>query len=217
MDCVACMPRKSWELAFLAEPEEVPVMRRALRAQLENWGLREVIDAAQLCASELVSNVIHHVGAGTPAAVRISMEGTHLRLEVRDPDTRALPTLVNARTDCESGRGMTLISAMAERWGVQLLDDSKVTWCELATSAVAPNGHRGDSRVSRAERMLGFYGEGLARMAGPSRLRATVREVAAIDVIADLLHWLRAHGLDVDEVLDRAQAHFEAEIGSSPR
>ncbi|MFF5775027.1 hypothetical protein ACFY8V_25040 [Streptomyces californicus] len=36
-------------------------------------------------------------------------------------------------------------------------------------------------------------------------------EESAIDVIADLLHWLRAHGRDPDSALDRAQTHFEAE------
>jgi len=217
LDCTACMPRKPWELSFLAEPEEVSVLRRALRVQLESWGLHEVTDAVQLCASELVANVIHHVGAGTPAAVRVAMEGTRLRLEVRDPDIRALPTLVDASADCESGRGMTLISATAERWGVQLLDGWKVTWCELSTSVTESNGHCGDPRISRAERVLNIYREGLTPATGSSRLHATMREVAAIDAIADLLHWLRVHGLDADEVLDRAQTHFEAEIATPPR
>ncbi|MGW0536666.1 hypothetical protein [Streptomyces sp. NPDC003032] len=33
----------------------------------------------------------------------------------------------------------------------------------------------------------------------------------AIDLIADLLHWLRVHGCTPEEVLDRAQMHYEAE------
>jgi hypothetical protein len=40
-------------------------------------------------------------------------------------------------------------------------------------------------------------------------------EEAAIHVIADLLHWFRAHGRDADQALDRAQMHFEAEVGIS--
>jgi hypothetical protein len=49
--------------------------------------------------------------------------------------------------------------------------------------------------------------------AGPSRLNSATAEEVAIDAIADLLHWLRAHGRDADEALDRAQTHFEAEVG----
>lgn len=39
----------------------------------------------------------------------------------------------------------------------------------------------------------------------------------AVDIIADLLHWFHAHGLDADEALDRAQTHFEAESEAHPR
>jgi hypothetical protein len=46
-------------------------------------------------------------------------------------------------------------------------------------------------------------------------LSTAVAEEAVIDVIADFLHWLRAHGCDGDEVLDRAQTHFEAELSGS--
>ncbi|WP_329078722.1 hypothetical protein [Streptomyces niveus] len=43
-------------------------------------------------------------------------------------------------------------------------------------------------------------------------LSAAVAEKAAIDLIADVLHWLRAHGCDPDEALDRAQTRFEAQL-----
>jgi hypothetical protein len=41
-------------------------------------------------------------------------------------------------------------------------------------------------------------------------------------MITDLLYWLSDRGCDPDDILDRAQMHFEAELlkeacGSSPR
>lgn len=61
--------------------------------------------------------------------------------------------------------------------------------------------------------MLGLYGAAkLPRIPGSRALSVAVAEEAAIDVIADLLHWLHVHGLDADEALDRAQMHFEAEV-----
>ncbi|MER6124513.1 ATP-binding protein [Streptomyces sp. NPDC001795] len=216
MDGAACMPRKPWELPFLAEPEEVAALRRLLRTHLGLWGLPDVVDAAQLCVSELVANVINHVGQGTPTTLAVSMRGTRLRIEVHDPDTRALPTLLDKGVEAEGGRGMALVDAIADRWGVELLADQKVTWCELATGLSAPSGHRVDPYVIRAEAVLGFYGDvHLLSTIGPSRLRMVTAEEAAIDVIADLLHWFRAHGRDADEALDRAQMHFEAEAGVS--
>ncbi|MGP4051562.1 ATP-binding protein [Streptomyces sp. 2A115] len=214
------MSRKPWDLDFTAEPEEVAALRRIMRLHLGIWGLHEVTDEAQLCVSELVSNVITHVGLGTPTTLAVSVRDTRLRIEVHDPDTRALPTLLDAGSDSEGGRGMALVDAIADRWGVQLRADRKVTWCELTTGLSAANGHSGGARVTRAEAMLGLYGAAqLPRTAVPSTLSVAVAEEAAIDVIADLLHWLRAHGCDPDEALDRAQIHYEAELaegGSSP-
>ncbi|MEU9183124.1 ATP-binding protein [Streptomyces sp. NPDC048484] len=212
------MVRKPWDLAFLADPEEVSSLRRIVRMNLGLWGLHRIADSAELCVSELVSNVVTHVGAGTPTTLALAMNGTFVRIEVHDTDTRALPTLVGASADAESGRGMMLVGAVAERWGVQLRSDHKVTWCELATDLPSPHGHSGGTRVTRAEAMLGLYGAArLPRTAATedSLLSVAVAEEAAIDVIADLLHWLRAHGCDPDEALDRAQTHFEAE--TNPR
>ncbi|MDF3141595.1 MULTISPECIES: ATP-binding protein [unclassified Streptomyces] len=206
------MPRKPWDLDFTAEPEEVAALRRVMRLHLRIWGLHNVTDEAQLCVSELVSNVINHVGSGTPATLAVSMRGTRLRIEVYDPDTRALPTLTNTDCDAEAGRGMALIDAIAVRWGVELDVDRKATWCELATGLAAPNGHLGGASVRRAEALLGLYsGAQLSGEPGTSRLGSTIAEEAVIDVVTDLLHWLRAHGCDSDEIIDRAQRHFDAQ------
>ncbi|MFE2680173.1 ATP-binding protein [Streptomyces mirabilis] len=212
MDCAGCVSRKSWDIPFVAEPREVSALRRIMRLHLGLWGLHEITEAAQLCVTELVSNVITHVGAGTPTTLAVSMNGTYLRIEVQDPDTRALPTLIQAGADSEGGRGMALVDAIADRWGIQLHPDRKVTWCELSTGLTSPNGHSGGARVARTGSMLGFYGAAKTPgPQGPSPLSVAVAQEAAIDVIADLLHWLRVHGLDADEALDRAQMRFESE------
>jgi hypothetical protein len=139
------------------------------------------------------------------------MSGTYLRVEVRDPDSRALPTLIAVGPDAESGRGLALVDAVADRWGVLLGSDHKVTWCEIATDLSTPNGHSGGVRVTRAEAMISLYGAVASpRAANASRLSVTVAKDAAIDVVVDLLHWMVAHGFDADDVLDMAQARFES-------
>lgn len=211
--CRVGVRRKAWELPFVAEPEELAGLRRVMRLHLERWGLPHCIDAARLCVNELVSNVIRHVGAGTPTTLSVSMNGTRLRIEVHDPDTRALPTLLSARAEDVSGRGMALVDALADRWGVVLRADSKVTWCELTTGLTAPDGHVGEATVMRAEALLMLYGVGAS---SPERdaslLTLAVAEEAAVGLIGDVLHWLRAHGRDADETLDRAQTRFESDV-----
>ncbi|MFJ7296865.1 ATP-binding protein [Streptomyces collinus] len=205
------MPRKPWDIAFTAEPAEVAALRRILRLHLGIWGLQHLVDGAQLCVSELVSNVITHVGPGTPATLSVSMKGTHLRIEVHDPDTRALPTLRDASTESEEGRGMALVDAVADRWGVLLHPDRKVTWCELATKLTSPHGHVEAPGVMRAEALLGLYAAAqLPCGTNAGRLSMSMAQEAVIDVLTDFLHWLRAHGCDADDVLDCAQTQFEA-------
>ncbi|MFF3819940.1 ATP-binding protein [Streptomyces bluensis] len=218
MSCTVGVMRKPWTLPFVAEAEEVASLRRLMRLRLGLWGLHDVIDDAQLCLSELVANVIAHVGVGTPTTLVVSVSGTRLRIEVHDPDAQALPALVDAEVNSEGGRGMALIDAIADRWGVQLHAEKKVTWCELATGLPAEGGHCGGLRVTRAEALLSMYGRErvlLPQPARPGGLSVAVAEATAIDMIADLLHWLRAHGRDADEALDRAQTHFEAEISEA--
>ncbi len=209
----ACMKQPSWAVEFAALKEEVAVLRRDVRAYLGAWGLQDLVDEAQLCVSELVANVITHVGAGTPTTLSVQLNGPSLRIEVHDPDTRALPTLVAADFESEGGRGMALVGAVTDRWGVQLGTDRKVTWCELATGLPPVSGHDGCLRMTRVEAMIGLYGaHGATPGPRPGRLGVTEGEEAAISVITDLLHWLSAHGRDADDVLDRAQVRFEAEI-----
>ncbi|MEV7130924.1 ATP-binding protein [Streptomyces sp. NPDC093260] len=202
-----------WNLPFSAEAEEVAGLRRLLRLHLELWNVQELSDAAQLCVSELVANVIKHVGHGTPATLAVSMTDARLRIEVHDPDPRALPALSDADLGAEAGRGMVLIDAIADRWGVDLTAGRKSTWCELSVSPADINGHAAAHRVARAAGMLGFYARATMPQQGVafSRLGATLAEETAIDVMTDLLHWFHAHGQDPDDVLDRVQAHFEAE------
>ncbi|ANZ17072.1 ATP-binding protein [Streptomyces noursei] len=114
---------------LLAVPKEVPLLRRAVRAHLGTAATCEV----ELCVSELVGNVIRHVGEGTPVTVHVRRTGDgRTRVEVTDPDPRALPVLLRAAVDDESGRGIALLDAVALRWGVRQEEARKTVWCEVA-------------------------------------------------------------------------------------
>ncbi|MFF1565236.1 ATP-binding protein [Streptomyces sp. NPDC058293] len=112
---------------LLAVPKAVPELRRAVRGHL-GAAYAEV----QLCVSELLGNVIRHVGEGTPVRVRVArVAGVGIRVEVTDPDPRVLPVLLRATGEDESGRGLVLLDAMALRWGVEQGAASKTVWCEV--------------------------------------------------------------------------------------
>ncbi|MFF4208159.1 ATP-binding protein [Streptomyces sp. NPDC001796] len=130
----------TFELDLLATPKAVPELRHHLRA----------LDfEVRLCVTELLTNVIDHLGEGTPVTVRVT--GTphgHTRVEVTDPDPRALPTLLSATGTAESGRGLALVDELSQRWGVDQGADRKTVWCELAEPEQRPV--TGNGRAVRA-------------------------------------------------------------------
>lgn len=201
-----CGPHRSWDVAFRADPEEVSRLRHLLRLRLDTWGHQESSEAAQLCLSELVSNVIKHVGSGTPSTLAVSLTCARLRIEVQDPDARTLPVLRATDPSSEAGRGMAMVDAVTDRWGVELCGDRKVTWCELRTVPAAPGGCSPADRTGDFPH--GAHG-GPPRRATAGRLGRTITEESVIDILTDCLHLLRAHGCDADDVIDRAQTRFE--------
>ncbi|MER7846524.1 ATP-binding protein [Kitasatospora sp. NPDC096077] len=107
-------------------------VRQRLRTALSHWGVPELSDTAELLSSELVTNALLHTSKG---AVFDAVLGTdsRLRIEVQDGASR----LPGRRRDPDaeyatSGRGLLLVEALADSWGVQLRGDGKVTWFELA-------------------------------------------------------------------------------------
>ena len=55
----------------------------------------------------------------------------HLRVAVRD-DNPELPEIGESPVlDLESGRGLTIVSVLASRWGIELSGDGKAVWFEL--------------------------------------------------------------------------------------
>lgn len=111
---------------LVAWPKAVPELRRAVRRYLG-----APCADIQLCVTELVGNVIRHVGEGTPVRVRVARADGLLRVEVTDPDPRVLPVLLDATEGDESGRGLALLDAVALRWGVEQEAEGKTVWCEL--------------------------------------------------------------------------------------
>lgn len=208
-----CPPRKPWKLPFQAEPKAIAGLRRVLRTHLNLWGLPHLTDNAQLCVTEIATNVVKHVGEGTPAVLAATMSGPYLRLEVHDSDPKPLPPPSHPDSQAEHGRGLEIVAGVADRWGVEQLTSGKSVWIELHIGGQLHEGHTGGPRVTLAEAVLRVYGHNTpATPAAKGGMSLATMEEAAVDLIADLLHWLRAHGYNPTEALDRAHMHFDTEI-----
>ncbi|MFH9676887.1 SpoIIE family protein phosphatase [Streptomyces sp. NPDC017405] len=110
------------------DPAAVSGMREAVGARLARWGLAELGFGMELVLSELITNAIRY--GSDPVRVRLIYDRT-LVCEVADGSSTS-PHLRYAATTDEGGRGLFLVSRLAERWGTRYTPDGKVIWAELA-------------------------------------------------------------------------------------
>ncbi|WP_455353544.1 ATP-binding protein [Streptomyces sp. SYSU K217416] len=198
-------PRLRCVLPFEAEPAELRAVRAVVREQLALWGMPGLADEALLAVTELATNVIKHVGEGTVATLVLERNEYRLRVELHDK-SHTVPSAMLPVCDEECGRGLHLLAAMATDWGTVLTASGKAVWCEFSIKAGSLC-----SRVQRASAVLDVYRSMTNGPALVGNRRGRAMEESVTDLIADVLHWLAAQGGDPDDILDRAQIHFEAE------
>ncbi|MFE7585182.1 ATP-binding protein [Streptomyces gardneri] len=127
----------SYRMGFTVGEHSAGHMRRILRIFLTRWELDELSDSAALALTELVANVVRHV-PGRRCSVLMLREPYGLRVEVAD----AVPGTVFAKLAGpldESGRGLVLVEAVTDRWGVDGTADGKTVWFEC--DAEGAQGH----------------------------------------------------------------------------
>ncbi|MEU3252983.1 ATP-binding protein [Streptomyces sp. NPDC006997] len=141
-------------------PAGVGEARHRMRAQLRGGGVAEsVIDDAVLILSELLSNACKH---GRPlgdalsgdgdvrAAWRVDASG-RLLVEVTDGGGPTRPAPATPSVTAHGGRGLNIITALADDWGVRDNARGEVTvWVVVHDDVYDPDaGHRRDDFASR--------------------------------------------------------------------
>ncbi|SFK85696.1 Anti-sigma regulatory factor (Ser/Thr protein kinase) [Streptomyces pini] len=121
-------PPRGTEFALPARAESVARARRLVRGLLAGWGAdEESRDTAVLVVSELFTNAVVHTGSGSVVCElrqekgAAAEEGTPLRLEVRGrrPGPSAGPTSRTRPPGEEHGRGLLLVGAVSDAWGIR--------------------------------------------------------------------------------------------------
>ena len=137
------MPLTKRSLVLPASPPSVKLARSWVSKILEEIGREDLVDAAQLGVSELVTNALIH--SQPPLSVRVRGTVDHPRIEVVDsspvPPQRApvAPEIedVDDFNLTTFGRGLDLVAMMSRRWGSDLAHDgrSKSVWFEPSGEA----------------------------------------------------------------------------------
>ncbi|MEU3493581.1 PP2C family protein-serine/threonine phosphatase [Kitasatospora cineracea] len=115
---------------ILPRPVEVPLLRRLVRRQLAAWGLGSIADTATLLVGELATDAV----AAAEETIGLRLVWTdRLLVEITD-DQRELPALAEVDPLAEegAGRGLLLLSRLADRWGAERSAYGRKVWFELS-------------------------------------------------------------------------------------
>ncbi|MGV9789055.1 ATP-binding protein [Streptomyces sp. NPDC003435] len=121
-----------FEVVFAAERFCVPIARRlAIRYLAVHHLDAAPFEDVAVVVSELMTNAVEHGGRGG-VGLRLRCDDGELRVEVRD-NNPAPATLRTPADDDECGRGLWLVAALTQDWGVN--PDGRTTWCTFRISS----------------------------------------------------------------------------------
>lgn len=123
-------------------PPAVSAAREWSRRTIQRWRLGEAAEPIEQIVSELVTNSVEHAECISVTVLLIYAAGV-LRLEVRDQDAVHVPVLKHPEPGDVGGRGLVIVQALSDRWGVRITDSGKAVWCEFALPPPAPAASHG--------------------------------------------------------------------------
>ncbi|WP_435971410.1 ATP-binding protein [Streptomyces sp. Qhu_M48] len=139
-------PSRYYAVELQALPSRIGQVRRIVSAHLRHWHVDALVDHAVLGLTELLTNVHRHARPDKGCTVEIELLLDRLTVSVRDHDPRIPEACTRDPLDpaegfdaldaCEelatSGRGLAIVGAVSESWGVRSCGaDGKVVWFTL--------------------------------------------------------------------------------------
>jgi anti-sigma regulatory factor (Ser/Thr protein kinase) len=109
-----------------------PAQARAWLAERTDRIPPALVDDAMLVASELVTNALRHGRPPIVLSVAHLPEGVRIAVGDEGKD-RPAPAVNTPTIDRPTGRGLLIVAATAQRWGITAHDDGpgKTVWADL--------------------------------------------------------------------------------------
>ncbi len=121
------------------EETSVFAARRFVAARLEGRCPPEVVDAAILLVSELVTNAVRYGAEPIELDVRCTPNADEVTVTVTDANP-APPLLCPSLPDATGGRGLHLVEALSDSWGHEQQGAGKRVWFALRVQPAVDGG-----------------------------------------------------------------------------
>ncbi|WP_240812585.1 ATP-binding protein [Streptomyces sp. DASNCL29] len=124
----------AYSQVLLREPGAAALARQMVRTVLDTWHLPHLADEAAQVTSELVTNAVDHARGRCLRVTVTRISECRVCLAVIDK-SHDKPELKTALPTDEHGRGLAVIDAFAQGWGVDTLQWGKRVWAVLGDGA----------------------------------------------------------------------------------
>ncbi len=125
-----------FETALPFDETAAAIARNAMANILGSWSVASgVVANVVLIASELVTNAVNH--GRPPITLRVSRTTSELLLEVIDAAGH-VPRVLRPGPADDHGRGLHLVSTLAQKWGTRRTEQGKAVWCTVPFAAADP-------------------------------------------------------------------------------
>ena len=140
-------PEREFAMRFTSTPRGARLARRLVSHRLNEWGYpytTPVNETLTLIAAELTANAVQHGHVpGRDFHLQLTLADETFRIEVTDTRAEKQPPSTPPTPDSasESGRGLHLVDALADHWGVtpRQAAPGKTVWAELRVPTGGPS------------------------------------------------------------------------------
>jgi anti-sigma regulatory factor (Ser/Thr protein kinase) len=135
----AC-PERAWCLVVQHHPRGARLARHRLATELGGVVAPHLLSDVAIVVAELVGNAVRHAEPLPGGVLRVawrlrpSPDGEVVEVRVTDGGAADQPRIRTVDSDAGDGRGLTIVAALADRWGVDRDGLGQSVWAELSTA-----------------------------------------------------------------------------------
>jgi anti-sigma regulatory factor (Ser/Thr protein kinase) len=134
MSVTMTVAERAWCVVVPHHARGAQQARHRLAAELDGVVPASLLADVVAVVAELVGNSIRHAGPLPGGVVRVAwrVRGSMIEVRVTDGGAQNIPAPREAGPEEVDGRGLTIVAALADRWGVERDGLGQSVWAELS-------------------------------------------------------------------------------------